>query len=126
MLDVFAEKMRAVECRDTTPVKLTHFERVRKAFLSPCTALEKVPRVLAGRGDFEPIVIACETRECLEHFVCDRLSFVYDHSHLCAGLIERMSPFGFAGIICHEAFDLAAGVVARNEELYDLKYLPAI
>jgi hypothetical protein len=37
-----------------------------------------------------------------------------------------MSPFGFAGVICYEAFDLAAGIVACDQELYDLKDLAAI
>jgi hypothetical protein len=37
-----------------------------------------------------------------------------------------MSTFGFAGVICHEAFDLAACVVARDQELNDLKDLAAI
>jgi hypothetical protein len=37
-----------------------------------------------------------------------------------------MSTFRFAGVICDEAFDLAARIVARDKELYDLKNLSAI
>ena len=114
MLDVFAEKMRAVECRDTTPVEFAYFKRVWEGILCTRTTLEKVAAVFAGRRDLKPVVITCKARESLEHFVGDRLSFIYDHSHLCAGLVERMSTFGFAGVICHETFDLAAGIIAGD------------
>ena len=126
MLDVFAKKMRAVECRDTTPVEFAYFKRVWEGILSTRAALKKVAAILAGRRDFKPVVIACKTRESLEHFIGDRFSFVNDHGHLSAGFVERMPTFGFAGVICHEAFDLATGIVACDKKLYDLKYLTAI
>ena len=126
MLDVFAEKMRAVECRDTTPVKFAYFKRVWKSILSTRAALEKMAAILAGRRDFKPVVITCKTRKSLEHFIGDRFSFIDDHSHLGAGFVEWVTTFGFAGVICHEAFDLAAGIVACDQELYDLKDLAAI
>jgi hypothetical protein len=37
-----------------------------------------------------------------------------------------MSTFSFAGVICDEAFDLAAGVITGNQELNDFEYLTAI
>ena len=126
MLDVFTEKMRTIECCDTAPVKLANVELVWEGILSLRAALEKVARVLARRRDFEPVVIACESTKGLKHFIRDRLCLVDDHSHLGAGFVERMTPFGFSGIICDEAFDLAACVVARDQEFYDLKDLTAI
>ena len=126
MLDVFAEKMRAVKGCHTTPVKLTDVEFVWECVFCFCAALEKMAAIFAGRGDLEPVVIAREARESLKHFVRDRLGLVDNDSHLGAGLIERMSTFGFAGVVCDEAFDLRAGVVTGYEKLYDLEYLSAI
>ena len=82
--------------------------------------------VLAGRRDFEPIVIARKTTKSLKHLIRDRLCLIDDYSHLGAGLVERVTTFSFAGVICDEAFDLAAGVVTSNQELNDLKDLAAI
>ena len=126
VLDVFAEKMRTVEGCNAAPVKFAYFERVWKCALCTRTTLEKVAGVLAGRRDLEPVIIACEAREGLKHFVCDRLCLIDDHSHLGAGLVERVTTFGFAGVICDEAFDLRAGVITSNQELNDLKDLAAI
>ena len=126
VLDVFAEKMRTIESCNAAPVEFAYFERVWKCALCFCAALEKVPGVLAGRRDLKPVVIAREAREGLKHFVRNRFCLVDDHSHLSAGFVEWVTTFGFAGVICDEAFDLAAGVVASDQELNDLKDLAAI
>ncbi len=126
MLDVFAEKMRAVKGRHATPVKLTDVEFVWECVFCFCTTLEKVAAILAGRRYLKPVVIARKAREGLEHFVCNRFGLVDNDSHLGAGLVEWVTTFRFAGIICHETFDLATCVVAGYEKLYDLEYLSAI
>ena len=126
MLDVFAEKMRTIEGCDSAPVKFAYFQLVWECAFCFCTTLKEMARVLAGRRDLKPVIIARKTREGLEHFVRDRLCLVDDHSHLGAGLVKRVTTFGFAGVICHEAFDLAAGVITSNQKLNDFKDLAAI
>ncbi len=126
VLDVFAEKMWTVEGCDSAPVKLAYFELVWEGILSLCATLEEMAGVLAGRRDLKPVVIAREAREGLKHFVRDRLCLVDDHSHLGAGLVEWVTTFGFAGVICDEAFDLASGVITSNQKLNDLKDLATI
>ena len=106
VLDVFAEKMRTIKGCDSAPIKFAYFELVWECVLSLRATLEKVAGVLAGRRDLKPVVIACESTKSLEHFVRDGLCLVDDHSHLGAWLVERVTTFGFAGVICHEAFDL--------------------
>ena len=82
--------------------------------------------VFAWRGDLEPIVIARKSREGSEHLIRDRLCLIDNDSHLGAGFVKRVTPFGFTGIICDETFDFRAGIITSDQELNDLKDLAAI